>query len=488
MPLTKSTCDRAPFYESILRFVERGQAPFYSPGHKGGRTLPREFKERVCELDLNNLPDTDTLHCPSGAILEAQELLAEAYGVAHSYMLVGGSTAGNVAALLATLRPGERVLVQRNAHKSVIAGIIQVGAVPVWLRPAVEETFEIALGPSARDVEAAFDRHPDARTLLVLNPTYFGTTPDIRALSAVCRARGKLLIVDEAHGPHFHFHDELPTAAEDVGADAIVQSTHKILSGLSQAAVLHTSTALDAGRVRECLQLIQTTSPNFAILASIDLSRQQMVTRGHEWLDRTLALARRARAGLSTIPGVEVLDERHHLGAGSGFHQHDETKIVVGTRGLGLSGREVQSILNRDFGVQPEIGGSAHVLFILTIGNVEQDVERLVSAMRAIAKDHRNTRKSQGMSNSARALLSIDPRVELTPREAFFARAAVVDLAASVGRVCAEVVTPYPPGIPALMPGELVTRELRDALSAVQRAGNPVSASDPSLATLRVVA
>lgn len=478
----------APLYDAILRFVDRQQAPFYSPGHKGGRTLPREFRERLCELDLNNLPDTDTLHCPTASILDAQNLLAAAYGVAHSYMLVGGSTAGNIAALLSTLSPGDSVLVQRNAHKSVIAGIVQVGAVPIWLPPAVQEGFEIALGVSVMQVEQAFARHPEARALLVLNPTYFGTTPDIRALAQLCRAHGKLLLVDEAHGPHFHFHGELPIAAEDVGADAIVQSTHKILSGLSQAAVLHTSEALEVGRVQKCLQLIQSTSPNFAIMASIDLARLQMVTEGKAWLARTLELARAARAGLAAIPGLEVLSANHFLGAGSGFYQIDETKILIGTRHLGISGREVQMRLNRDFGVQPELAGSHHLLCILTIGNIEQDVVRLVAAMRAISERCRGANQGNTNASVGRALLAIEPIVAMTPREAFFAPAVTLPIDAVIGRVCAEVVTPYPPGIPALMPGERITDSIRRELLAVHAAGCPISAADPTLRSMRVVA
>jgi arginine/lysine/ornithine decarboxylase len=477
----------APLYEQILRFVDRQQAPFYSPGHKGGRTLPREFRERVCELDLNNLPDTDTLHCPTAGILAAQQLLAAAYGVAHSYMLVGGSTAGNIGALLSTLSPGDSVLVQRNAHKSVIAGIVQVGALPIWLPPAVDAEFEIALGVSVTQVEQAFARHPQARALLVLNPTYFGTTPDIRALAQLCRAHGKLLLVDEAHGPHFHFHDELPTAAEDVGADAVVQSTHKILSGLSQAAVLHTGPALDPGRVQKCLQLIQSTSPNFAIMASIDLSRRQMVTEGRVLLERTLQLARAARDGLAAIPGVEVLSPVHRLGAGSGFRELDETKMLIGTRGLGISGRELQTRLNRDFGVQPELGGSCHVLCILTIGTTEADVVRLVDAMRTIAAGCRG-RRLPDLAADARTLLAIEPDVVMTPREAFFAPAATLAVDVARGRICAEVVTPYPPGIPALMPGERITAAVLAELRAVHAAGCPISAADPSFATVRVVA
>jgi len=482
----------APLLESILGFVDREQAPFYSPGHKGGRTFPREFTSRLAEMDLNNLPDTDTLHCPTGGILAAQELLADAYGVDHSYLLVGGSTAGNIAALMTTLSPGDSVLVQRNAHKSVIAGIIHSGARPVWLAPAIEERFGLALGLATKQVEDALDAEPGAKALVALNPTYFGTTPDIAQLGRVCRDRGLLLLADEAHGPHFHFHDELPLAAEDAGADTVVQSIHKILSGLSQAAVLHTR-GLDPARVQKVLQLIQTTSPSFPIMASIDFARRQMVVDGARLLGDALALARRGRRELAAIPGLEVLGREHVTGPSSGFFDLDETKIVVRVEELGLTGYEVQRILNRDFGVQPELGGTSHVLFILTIGNDDRDVDRMVAAMRSIASNARGGSRAERASSApataavSNALLAIVPKVEMTPRDAFYAKSRAIDFASAAGHVCAEVVTPYPPGIPTLMPGERITREILTELARVRDAGCPISSSDPTLGALRVV-
>ncbi len=481
---------RAPLFENARAFVDRRQASFYSPGHKGGRTLPDEFRLRIAELDLNNLPDTDTLHCPSGAIGEAQALLADAYGVDKSFILVGGSTAGNIAAIMATLSPGDTVLVQRNAHKSVIAGIVHSGAVPVWLSPAIDDSFGIALGLAADDVDAAFIKHPAAKAVVALNPTYFGTVPDIGAVAEVCRRHGKLLLADEAHGPHFHFHPELPTAAEDVGAAAVVQSTHKVLSGLSQAAVLHVRTAdIDPERVQTVLQLLQTTSPSFAIMASIDLARRQMVLEGRERLTATLALARRARGELAALAGIEVLGARHLQGEKSGFFALDETKIVLRVDDLGMTGYDVQRVLNREFGVQPELGGSSHVLFILTIGNTDDDVDRLVRAMRSLSEGRKPRAVYPGpaLQRDHHALIEMSPIVVMTPRDAFYADARAASFASSEGKICAEIVTPYPPGIPVLMPGERITKGLVDALTAVRNSGCPISASDPTLSTVKVV-
>ncbi len=481
---------RAPLLELSLGFVERGDAPFYSPGHKGGRSLDPALRAHLAAIDLNNLPDTDTLHCPEGPILEAEHLLADAYGVERSFLLVGGSTAGNAAAILSTLAPGDRVLVQRNAHKSVVAGIIHAGALPIWLLPEYQADFGIALGVSAAAVEAAFAREPQARALVVLNPTYFGTTPDIAALARVCRAHGKLLLVDEAHGPHFHFADSLPAAAEDVGADVVVQSTHKILSALSQAAVLHTrGRGPDELTVRRVLQLLQTTSPSFPIMASIDAARRQMVLEGEALLRAAIGRADAARAALSRIEGIEVLGRAHLRGAGTGFCDLDATKIVLRVDPLRMTGYEFQRALNEAHGVQPELGGAAHVLFISTLANTDEDFERLVRGVAAVARSGRaSTRPPVSREALERGVATELPPVVMTPREAFFAPAAMCGFAEAEGRVCAEAITPYPPGIPALMPGERMTREVLEGLAAVRRARSPVSCSDPTLATVRVVA
>jgi arginine/lysine/ornithine decarboxylase len=475
-----------PLYDALRAFVEREQAPFYSPGHKGGRTLDPWFREHIAALDLNNLPDTDTLHCPEGPILHAEQLIADAWGVGRSFILVGGSTGGNIAVALAALRPGERVLVQRNAHKSVIAGLVQVGAHPVWLDPLWDNRFGVAHGVDVAAVERAFAER-GATALWVLHPTYFGTTADIRALAATCRRFDARLLVDSAHGPHFAFHPDLPVPAEQAGATATVQSIHKILSGLSQAAVLHVDPAmLDPATVRRALQLIQTTSPHFAIMSSIDLARRQMATAGREMLDQTLGRARRAAQRLCAIPGLQVLRTEHLAGAGTGLHQLDETKLLIGTSGLAADARDILARLNARHGVQPELSGHGHVLCITTIGNTDTDMDRLVSGFAEVA-EHFGRSGAPGQSTLIDDMVTHRPELVLTPREAFFATDEDVPVASATERVAAEVITPYPPGIPLVMPGERLSRDVIDLLIALRTSGNPVSATDPSLTVVRVV-
>lgn len=481
--------DAAPLLEALRTFVERDQAPLYSPGHKGGRTLDPWFRDHIAAVDLNNLPDTDTLHCPEGPILAAEQLIADAWGVGQSFILVQGSTSGNIAVALSALRPGEPVLVQRNAHKSVLAGLVQVGARPVWLEPRWDPRFGIAHGLDADAVEKALATS-QAKVLWALHPTYYGTTADIAALADVCREAGARLLVDGAHSPHFAFHPDLPVPAERVGAVATVQSVHKVLSGLSQAAVLHIDpAALDPVTVRRSLQLIQTTSPHFAIMASIDLARRQMMCEGTELLGAALDRARRVAARLENIRGLRVLRPADATGTGTGFHQLDETKLLIGTRDLAADARDIVERLNRVHGVQPELSGAGHVLCISTIGNTDTDMDRLAEGFAEVAAWAGHATAGPGGDDDTLIADLIAHRAEtvLTPREAFFADTETVSLARATDRIAAEAITPYPPGVPLVMPGERLTTDVITLLRALRGAGNPISASDPSLEVVTVV-
>jgi arginine decarboxylase len=478
--------DSAPLFESLRQFVEREQAPFYSPGHKGGRTLDSWFRDHIAAIDLNNLPDTDTLHCPEGPILEAERLIADAWGVGQSFILVQGSTSGNITVALSALRPDEPVLIARNAHKSVLAGLVQVGARPVWLEPRWDDRFGVAHGIDADVVERAF-RDSGAKALWVLHPTYYGTTGDIAALAELSRRHDATLLVDGAHSPHFAFHPDLPTPGESAGAAATVQSVHKILSGLSQAAVLHIDPeVLDPASVRRGLQLVQTTSPHFAIMASIDLARREMMLHGSDLLEQALQRARNAATRLAAVPGLRVLRPEDLAGAGTGLHQLDETKLLIGTSGLAADARDIVERLNRVHGVQPELSGTGHVLCISTIGNTDEDFERLVAGFAEVAR-HAGRTSAGAKTGLIGDLLAVRPETVLTPREAFFAADEAVSLQAAAGRIAAEAITPYPPGIPLVMPGERLDADVIDLLLALRNAGNPISASDPTMEQVLVV-
>ncbi len=490
-PLLPSSADheRAPLWENIQSFREQLQAPFYCPGHKGGRSLPSELATDWASCDLNNLPDTDTLHCPSSSIREAEELLAMAYGVRRSFMLVGGSSLGNMAAVMASVSPGDTILVPRNAHKSIVAGVIHAGAVPQWMVPTWDHRFGISHGLSLTTVSQAIQQAPHAKALVALNPTYFGAVPDIAAIAKTCQQHSLSLIVDEAHGPHFRFSDLYPVAAESTGADLVVQSTHKILSGLSQAAVLHVcSDRVDSARVQAILQTLQTTSPNFAILASIDLARRQMMREGPQRLAELKQLADEARQRLASLAGVRCLAAAHLLGSGSGLDDFDATKLLIDTQRRGWSGSDAQRFLNRQFGVQPELSGASYVLCIMTLGSVRQDIDHLVRALGALnTTEPPSTENLSDLIHQAGRVAMAIPEAVMSPREAFYRPQQPVPFSRALGGISGEIVTPYPPGIPVLMPGERIEQDTLEFLAAVKRSHCPISAADPSLTTLRVV-
>lgn len=483
--------DAAPLFTSCQSFVERKLVPFYCPGHKGGRTFGEEFIHSIAALDVNNLPDTDTLHCPKGAILQAEHLLAEAYGVKKSFILVGGSTLGNQASVMSCVSPGDKILVQRNAHKSIVASLIYTGAVPVWLSPASDTTFSIGHGITTKQLEAACKAHPDAKAVVLLNPTYFGTVADIKTLAEIVHRHGKLLIVDQAHGAHFHFHDALPLGAEAVQADFIVQSFHKTISALSQAAVLHVNTSrISETKVRKVLQSLQTTSPGYPIMISIDLARREMATKGHMLLEELLQISRWARNELRAIDGIELLG-LENIDPEKGIFNIDETKLVIGTKKWGISGYRLMNLLINHFAIQPELAGPTYILCILSIGNTKEDLQRLVSALREIHKNKQQYEKAEELKALGTLRLDtvfkLEPEMQQTPREAFYAPSSNIGLESSLGRVASEIVTPYPPGIPILMPGEVISKEIIEFLQALKEARLPVSCSDPSLETIEVV-
>lgn len=475
-----------PLYSNCLEFIKKNQCYFFTPGHKGGRTLPREFTESIAALDLCNLPDTDTLHCPTKSIEWAEKLLADAYGVKHSFMSVGGSTLANLAGIMATLSPGDKILVQRNSHKSVIAGIINAGAIPIWLPPLYDEDFLICHGIAANQLNEALKKHPDVKAVLLLNPTYFGTVPDIQALVNIAKVHDKTVVVDEAHGAQFHFHPDFPLAAEDAGADVIIQSTHKTLSALSQGAVLHlNSDRVSAEKVRKILQLLQTTSPNFAILSSIDLARRQMALEGEELLGKFLFHIRAAREKISSIDGLRLLSKQDSFGENSGFFSLDETKFVINCEQLNMSGYELLSILNKEHRIQPELAGPSYILCILSFGNTQEEMDLLYKALASIKK---KAPMKNGFDYTILSdISSMLPEMIMTPRDAFFSPSEHIPLNDCLGRICSEIVTPYPPGIPILMPGELISREIIDFLLMIREAKRPISMSDLTCETLEVI-
>ena len=459
------------------------------PGHKhapvGSPLLTALWGDAVFASDFSEMGGIDYLHAPTGPLLEAQRLAARAFGADHTFFLVNGSTAGNQAGILATVREGQRILVPRASHRSVFAALILTGAVPVYAPPSLHPT---VAAPLATDPERAAQLARSTTELAAVHltsPTYYGTCSDVARFAALAHELGAPLLVDEAHGAHFGFDPSLPIPALAAGADLTVQSVHKTLGSLTQSSLLH----VREGRVplpelRAALSALQSSSPSALLLASLDAARAVMDERGRELVGRSVRLATAARHAIRDLPGLWCYGD--DLLDGGGVTAYDATKLLVRVSDLGLSGYDAARLLERDWRVEPELRDPHHVLFTITFADTEESIDRLVTALRELSAAAQSAPRGPA---PAPVPLPPTPHMALTPRAGAFAAVAVaVPLPEARGRVAAEMVIPYPPGIPALMPGEVADAETIDYLTQLARRGAAfVGVEDSSLATLRVL-
>ena len=451
---------RTPLFDAMVSLAESHKVSFHTPGHKSGKGISTRFRKfvgpRIFSIDLTTLDEVDSLQNPTGVIKEAQELAARACGADRSYFLVNGTTVGNHAMVASVTRPGDRVLIARNCHRSVLTGLIVSGAQPVFFQPAFDRDLKLTLNVTFDAAKQAIDANPDATTLLITSPNYYGLCADIEKIIPYAHEKGMTVLVDEAHGPHLKFNPKLPVCALEAGADLCVQSTHKIVGGMTQASMLHVrSRRVNPDVVTNTLKLLQTTSPSYILMASLDLARMQMATEGKKLLDRTVKFAEDARSKINRIDGLSCFSRDRAKAAG--MSDMDVTKLTITVSDLGLSGYHVSHLLNTRYGIQVEMADPFHILVIVSIGDRQDDLNRLVESLRMIASE-------TGLQG---ALLPLDkvhpPRLDnrflITPREAFYSKTELVGLDQAVGRVSSEIVTVYPPGIPLLVPGEEISAD-----------------------------
>ena len=488
---------KTPYFDALRDYVDSGTRSFHTPGHKQGVGMHKRLRDfigdNVLSIDLTQIRGLDDLNQPEGPILEAMRLAALAYGADYSYFLVNGSTAGNQAMLMTALRPDDAVLLPRNSHKSATSALIMSATRPIYMPPEVDHDLHLDHAVAPQTVERSLDEHPEAKAVFITSPTYYGATADLKAIEQIVHSRGKLLLVDEAWGPHLHFHPELPPSATSVGADACVNSTHKLLAGMSQASMLHTvGPRLDQGRLRSTLRIFQSTSPQLVLLASLDVCRMQMATEGKELLTNALVLARDVRRRLNEIPGVYCMGP-DQVGK-PGVAGYDETRIVITVKDLGYTGYEAERILRLRYNVQVELADLFNVVALLTLGDTKESTDALVNAVKELAREDRpiDIYSPTGVleKRMKRGTYKMPPIPELvvTPREAFMRDYVEVPFKKSAGRVCAEVVTPYPPGIPILCPGERITQETIEYLRLELKAGVHIQGPvDKKLSMIRVL-
>ncbi len=454
---------RTPLFDAMVNLAERRKVSFHTPGHKSGKGISTRFRKfvgpKIFSIDLTTLDEVDSLQKPRGVIKEAQELASKAYGADRSFFLLNGTTGGNHAMVLSVCKPGDKVLVARNAHKSVLAGMILCGATPLFFSPAYDQTLHILMNVTFEETKTAIDQNPDARAIFLTSPNYYGVTAEIEQIIPYAHDRGMTVLVDEAHGPPFKFHPSLPISALEAGADIAVQSTHKIIGGMTQASMLHAQgDRINMRTLTNVLKFVQTTSPSYILMASLDLARMQMATEGKKLLEKTLKLAEEARLQINRIPGFSCFNKSDVQNSPvSKTVDLDVTKLTITVKELSLSGYQVLQILNISYNIQVEMADPFHILVIVSIGDRKDDLNRLVEALKEIAKN--NPPKPARSPFEKVGLPLFQNKVEISSHKAFFSEHQFLKLPDALGRISSEMVTVYPPGIPVLIPGEVIAHE-----------------------------
>ncbi len=457
---------KAPIYEALLRLKSMRIVPFDVPGHKRGRGNEElaEFLGRKClEVDVNSMKPLDNLCHPVSVIKEAEELAAEAFGAEHAFFMVGGTTSAVQSMILSVVKNGDEIILPRNVHRSVINALVLCGAVPVYVNPETNERLGISLGMKVSEVERAIKEHPNAKAVVVNNPTYYGICSDIKSIVKLAHDNKMLVLADEAHGTHFYFGNGLPVAAIHAGADIAAVSMHKSGGSLTQSSFLLTGKNVNADYVRQVINLTQTTSGSYLLMSSLDLSRRNLAQNGGAIYENIKAMVGYAREEINEIGDYYAYGKE--LINGDSVFDFDETKLSIHTLDTGLAGIEVYDILRDEYDIQTEFGDMGNLLAYISVGDREKDIERLISALSEIRRRYK--REKTGMLDTE----YISPKVMTTPQKAFYADKVQIPLSKCADKVCAEFVMCYPPGIPILAPGELITPEIINYISYAKEKG-----------------
>ncbi|HEV7773368.1 MAG TPA: aminotransferase class I/II-fold pyridoxal phosphate-dependent enzyme [Conexibacter sp.] len=490
---TPSRQPTAPYLDALVAYGFRGPTRFHVPGHKGGSGADPGLRwalgERALLLDVPQDTEGIDVGPEPTPYAQAEELAAAAYGAEQSWFLTNGATQGNHALCLALAGPGTRVVLQRNAHASLIDGLVLSGGMPAFVAPETDDELGMAHGVTPDALRAALQRAPDARAVFVVSPTYYGMCADVAGLAEVAHAAGAVLVVDQAWGPHFGFHPGVPQSGLALGADAVITSTHKIVGALTQAAMLHVAggrdgVRVDTATVGRAVRLVRSTSPSSLLLASLDAARRQMAVHGQALLAQTLAAAAQARAAIDALPGCAVVGER--LVGRPGVAAWDPLRLVIDVRGTGCTGYDVSAALRAGSDIHVELATHATLVLVLGVHEQVEALERLVHDLGAtVAEITRPIGPAQAPVVRAPVLGS---ELAVPPRDAFLGETEVVAVDAALGRVSCEAIAGYPPGIPALLPGERIREEVVAYLRELAVAGARLhGASDPSFETITVL-
>jgi arginine decarboxylase len=443
----------------LRNYVKEGTIPFHVPGHKQGKgtkELAKLLGPACLKIDMTCMEDLDNICNPVGVIKKAEQLAAQLFHAENAFFLVNGTTNGIQGMIMSVCEPGDKIIIPRNAHKSVLGGIILSGAEPVYIEPEIDAFMGIAMGITPEKLAHALKEHPEAKAVFVLNPTYYGIASELSTIVKLAHAFGKAVLVDEAHGAHLQFDPRLPLSAMEAGADLSACSMHKLGGSLTQSSILFQQGKLvNPKKVKAVLNLTQTTSPSYILLASLDIARQQLAQQGEELVAKMYDLTMWARSEIKKIEGLYLLGDEE-LGDPGCFAQ-DPTKIVINVRGLGLSGFEAEKILRKDYHLQVELADLFNILALVSIGDDRESLSRLIMALQQMA----NKQKVKNMVKYSLPLPKL-PEMVVSPRDAFYGKTRALPFRKAEGEISAEMIMAYPPGIPILCPGERITRETID--------------------------
>jgi len=473
--------EKMPLLEALKNYSQKDIAAFDVPGHKRGQGVPvlnEFFGPGLMKMDVNSLPELDNVSNATGVIKEALDLLTDAYQADAAFFMTNGTTGAIHSMLMAALDPGDEVLLPRNIHKSALNGLILCGAKPVYVETGMVAKENLVANVSAHDVEKYLKSNPKIKAVFLLNPTYYGFVSDLKAIAKICDRYGVLLMVDEAHGAHLGFHHELPPSAMEAGADMSCVSIHKTGGALTQAsALLVKSKKINPKKVQQVINMLQSTSASYLLMASLDGARQNLVLNGEEQLTEALRLSAYARTGLNQISGLHTVESQDG--------RLDITKLGINVRGLGLSGFEVYDLMHQQYRIQLEMPDFNHVLAIISLGDTQHNIDRLIAAFKDLSA--RQLAKPTKINMKPMRPLGT-PKVSLSPRQAYFSEKIPIPLDQAIGKIAGESVMAYPPGIPLVAPGEEITTEIVLTLKQLKQSQAFMTDSyDPDLQQILVI-
>lgn len=473
--------------DTIYKYAKGGITCFDVPGHKQGNYLPELKKlwgEMVLKMDINSSKVVDNLSHPIGVIKEAEELLADAFGCKNAFMLVNGSTSGIQYMILSTVQAGDKVLLPRNVHKSTINALILSGAKPIFMEPAIDSFYGIVNGVILEEVQYAFDLNDDIKAVFLVYPTYFGAASNIKAIIDFVHKKKVPVLIDQAHGTHFSFHPDLPKGASFLGADLVTMSMHKTGGSLTQSSVLlHNEGLISKNQVRATINLLQTTSASYLLMCSIDLARKKLVLEGKKNLEQLLQLAKKAKKEINGIPGLFCITKEEYIGR-RGVYDYDDLKLVVRVSDLGLSGFEVYDIMRDQYQIQLELAEPNVILAIISFGDNENTMYRLVKALKDLSDRYYGIYSPKKMDSSAILKAS---KLKMSPREAYYHPKKRMNIQKTQGLISGESIMVYPPGIPLIIPGEIITPELIEHYLYLQKEGSIILHDEENSYQIQVI-